>query len=140
VCLCVCVCVSLSLCMCMCFSVRHSPFVCLCLCLSVCVSKHGRGYYWALTREQLFKNALNILTNRFNDGHWYWCPTEDAPSEPEMTMKQIGELPNGKIKQAAKKLYHSWKRNWEQTQMARDHYKMIQEAVEAKDGQSAWGS
>ena len=102
----------------------------------VALEKHGTSYYWALTAEQKHAQALAILIERFEDG-WYYCP-EPAPTEPELTCAQIEKLPVGETQQAAKKVYHKWKRNWEQTEMARDQYKLMQEAIEKKDGYLAW--
>jgi hypothetical protein len=98
--------------------------------------KHGTSYYWALTQEQKHAQALEILTERFENG-WYYCP-EPAPTNPELTCAQIEKLPVGETQQAAKKVFHRWKRNWEQTEQARDQYKLMQEAIEKKDGYLAW--
>jgi len=103
----------------------------------VCYEKHATVLYWAVTQEQLYKHALDILTDRFQNG-WYYSPELDN-SDPEIPYHQIDEMPEGSIKKAAITAYRNWQRRKKQNIDARDDYKAIKYTVESsKDGEEAW--
>ncbi len=107
-------------------------------CILAFREKHGTRYFWALTQEQLYKHCLTILTNRFEQG-WYYCPT-DKETQPEISLEQIEQLPEGTIKNAALKQYKNWERTRQANKDAREDYELIKYAIEAQNGQQAFWS
>lgn len=59
----------------------------------VCKEKHGDFYYDASTDEAFAESALAILTNRWNEGYWYYDPDETDKEtrewRPEILMETV---------------------------------------------------
>ncbi|MHA2068144.1 MAG: hypothetical protein ACXABY_27600 [Candidatus Thorarchaeota archaeon] len=99
--------------------------------------KHGTRIFNALTRKDCYASALRLLMERFTDSYWYHKP--DAPSgKPELTKDQIDALPDGEIKNLAKKQWKRFKKSNSYYEDALAQYNEIVLAVESEDGRLAF--
>lgn len=102
----------------------------------VCHGKYGDYYYAGDTPEQIAQNALAILTERWNDGHWY-CEPDEVMRAKDLAMagvsdEAIDSYPKGE--QGAVRATREWARG----HIARDQqddrwYREAKRAVEQQD-------
>lgn len=115
----------------------------------VCHEKHGTFYHDASTPEAWAQSALKILTERFNDGYWYYDPrAEKHPFSLDlrrkrdellaMTDDQISAIPSEdaqRLLREKRALAQAEKR--EEDEMV-EQYERIRAVVVAQDGSEAW--
>ena len=99
--------------------------------------KYGTKMYYVGSIEQLCKTALKILTRRLKEG-WYVNPEKDKPEPPSLISQEIEKLPEGKIKDFAKKELQQYIDKNFRWQKELRNYKEIKEVVEKKLGEQAF--
>jgi hypothetical protein len=105
--------------------------------LLVFKEKHGDRHYHTPNDKTLFRVALAVLTERWEEGCWYYGPDEEAPVAPDVEEKDIPTLPRSLQIEATAKIrdYHRQKSEWDD--LTRE-YEDIQVAVKTEDGRLAW--
>jgi hypothetical protein len=99
--------------------------------------KHGTRILNALTRKDCYASALLLLTERFTDSYWYHKP-EPPSGKPELTQDQIEALPDGEVKDLAKKQWKRFEKRNKRYEDALVQYNEIVLAVESEDGKLAY--
>lgn len=99
--------------------------------------KHGDYYYHCPTQEALYVAALQILTERFNEGYWYPKPEEPVPVDDE-TEKTVLLIPDEVIRKRALAEVRITKRRNQECIKALQDYQSIEHAVKEKNGREAW--
>lgn len=100
--------------------------------------KHGDRHFNVADDAALHRVALKILTERFEQGYWYYKPEDkDKPEAPDFTMEQVATLPESLRAKADKKLreYTDACRRYDAEV---EDYNDIETAVKNKDGKLAW--
>lgn len=112
--------------------------------LIVCEEKHGTFYWPASTPEEWAESSLAILTERFNEGYWYYDPTTEEPSEWSskfmaayeralaLTIEEIAALPEDAQKSIALTIKNG-RRQADEDAEAHQFYEKAKAIVEAQD-------
>lgn len=100
--------------------------------------KHDDLYFHVPDEATLHKVALDILTKRLKSGDWYYDLRQDVPKSPELTKEQIEALPDGRIKEIARKEVDNYQSRLRSYQHEVEDYVNLQRAVKDKDGKAAW--
>jgi hypothetical protein len=104
----------------------------------MCHEKHDTCAYNALTREDCYASALEILEQRFADSYYYKpSPDSYGCTEPELSKEEIAKLPDGSIKQAALQQWKRVERNKSAYEYDLVGYQEIECAIENQDGRLA---
>ena len=103
----------------------------------VCREKHSTDLYWALTEEQLYKQALAIVISRYEAG-WYYKPSKPSSPDLGMTAAEINALPEGSVKQEARKAYRRYERSLALYEQDVLDYNNLLALIEEQDGYEAW--
>lgn len=110
----------------------------------VCHEKHETRYYDASTDEAWAKSSLKILTDRFNEGYWYYDPrAEQHPFSLDLRAKrdelaaitddQIEQIPSEDARELLrKKREQALDEQSEDAEMV-EEYERIKAVVEAQD-------
>jgi hypothetical protein len=112
----------------------------------VAEEKHGTYYYDASTPEAWAWSSLKILTNRFNEGYWYYDPL-NQPDQHEfsvkrrqerdellaMTDEQIDAIPSDEVRVDVRKKIKRAKADYESDRSQSEQYERIKAVVEAQD-------
>lgn len=101
----------------------------------VCHEKHGERYYDASTTETLAASALQILTDRWEEGYWYNDPREYYTEEKMRTYtpEEIEALPSNELKVRAEQQNRRAKDNQRQFDRDLAFYEQVQRVVEQQD-------
>lgn len=108
--------------------------------------KHGDRFYDASTPEAWAKNALKILTERWNEGYWYEDPDDDGLGNSEwadkrreeykkacaLTEEEIEALPED-ARKTVLTMRKNAKRETEEDIMHRKWYEQAKQVVEDQD-------
>jgi len=104
--------------------------------LLVFKEKHGERYFHVPDDAALFKAALKVLSERFEEGCWYYKP-EDKPEPPDVTEAQIETLPKS-LQAAAMQKRREYNNKLRDYQFELEIFELIEKAIEKKDGRAAW--
>jgi len=104
--------------------------------------KHGNWHYDVPTENHYQAACLTVLTRRFEEGYWYHDPLEEEshewdPEPPQMSLEEIEKLPEGEIRDTARRQhakYAGWKKEREE---GHQQYERIKKAIKTGDGQEA---
>lgn len=110
----------------------------------VCEEKHGTFYYPASSDEEWAKSALKILTDRFNDGYWYYDPRQEShPFSLDlrrkrdellaMTDDQIEAIPSEDAQRLLREKRERARAEQREEAEEIDEYERIKAVVEAQD-------
>jgi hypothetical protein len=99
--------------------------------------KHGSRYFDASTDELICKAALKVLTERLEDGYWYYEP-EPPNKGGILTPNQIATLPTAAlVNQETDKLIR-YNQDFRQYEYDLQEFRDIKKSVETKDGLTAY--
>jgi hypothetical protein len=104
--------------------------------LLVFEEKHGNRYFYIPDDKTLAAAALKVLTERYEEGYWYYEPGE-KPKAPDFTKEQITTLPES-MRPAAEKKLREYEAACRQYATEVEDYERIVKAVKTKDGKLAW--
>lgn len=105
--------------------------------------KHGTRYFDGTTDKARYAAALYILKQRFEEGWWYG-EEEKVPSlegtidDTGLTIQQIEDLPDGKIKKEALEAVKSLKRSIRYAKEHNYQLKLIKKALDESNGRLAY--
>ena len=94
------------------------------------------SFYDVSTSELLYAAALTILKNSMATG--VYLEPDSSAKEPELTRKQIEELPESSIKNAALAQWNTYEKMMARYEEDMRMFNMIQTAIKDEDGKLAW--
>ena len=99
--------------------------------------KHGNRYFDASTEELRNAAALKLLTERFDEGYWYY-----KPNPPDDTLilsaEQIVQLPTEVLRNQEAAKLRQYKRDFAEYEKEVEDHQLIQKAVQTKDAALAY--
>jgi hypothetical protein len=110
----------------------------------VCEEKHSTRHWDASTDEAWAKSSLAILTERFNEGYWYYNP-EDEQHEFSlnrrkerdellaMTDEQIDAIPSDEVRVGIRRKIKAAKADRREDEQMAAEYEEIRQVVESQD-------
>jgi hypothetical protein len=106
--------------------------------------KHGDVYYHVPTEAHLHAAALNLLNFHNENGYYAGLKHDEdeerqwGPKHPGMEAEEIEKLPEGPIRDAARKSWKEWSSYQDRLKLCNDEWKDIQHALKTKNGVLAW--
>lgn len=97
--------------------------------------KHGNRHFLVPTVDDLYGAALKLLDERNTEG---WFDKPEQPEAFEYNEEQLKALPEGKVRDAAFKLYEEYLDEVKQYEEDKAVYDRVIRAIEEKDGRLAW--
>lgn len=104
----------------------------------VAEEKHVSRYFKATNAEELSRNCLRLLKERF-DEYYYYEPDKDYEKhKPSLTLEQAEALPLGLIRQTALSEHSHYKRMLDSYNKEMKEFLEIKRILKEKDGDAAF--